>query len=31
MIYKKFLKVNDVGESDPLTGETILAKNPYSI
>lgn len=22
--------VNDVGVSDPLTGETVLAKNPYS-
>uniref|UniRef100_A0A915DB99 Twitchin n=1 Tax=Ditylenchus dipsaci TaxID=166011 RepID=A0A915DB99_9BILA len=22
--------VNDIGESDPLTGETILAKNPYT-
>uniref|UniRef100_A0A1I7S352 non-specific serine/threonine protein kinase n=1 Tax=Bursaphelenchus xylophilus TaxID=6326 RepID=A0A1I7S352_BURXY len=23
--------VNEIGESDPLTGETILAKNPYNV
>ncbi|RCN29620.1 fibronectin type III domain protein [Ancylostoma caninum] len=23
--------VNDVGESDPLTGDTVIAKNPYTV
>lgn len=30
--YKFRIKaVNNIGESDPLVGETILAKNPFSL